>query len=292
MALSLKVATYFEGEWTATNTPIIKAADHAAWLGSMVFDGARRFEGMMPDLDLHCARLLKSAQTMGLVPKVTAAELVKQVYEGVKLFDPKTDLYIRPMMWCCDGGEGVIDLDANAAAFAICIEAVPLKAPSGVSLTVAPYCRPRQDMALTEAKGASLYPNNSRIMAYARTRGFSNALSLDIEGFVAETASTNVFYAKGGIVFTPKPNVCFLNGITRQRVIELLRKEGVEIQEASLTVEDFKSADEIFITGNMSKVVPIERLDDQIFPVGPLSKLARQKYWEFSKTTTDPVMTL
>lgn len=277
-----KITTWFENGWHDGNTPIIRAADHVAWLGSQVFDGARMFEGVMPDLDLHCARLPRSAQALGMVPPVSGEEIAALVRERVKTFPKGAELYIRPMMWARDGGPGIIELDPGSTGFAICIEEMAMPSIEGFSLTVAPYRRPRQDMALTEAKAGSLYANNGRIMAYARQRGFSNALSLDIDGNVAETASTNVFAVRDGVVFTPVPTGCFLNGLTRQRVIGLLREDGVEVVETSMTVEDFRQADEIFATGNIAKVMPVSRLDDRDLGIGPVSMRARDLYRAFA----------
>jgi len=154
--------------------------------------------------------------------------------------------------------------------------------PGAFSLTVSPYSRPRPDMALTEAKAASLYANNGRIMAEARARGFSNALSRDPDGNVAETASTNVFMVRDGVVFTPVPNGTFLNGLTRQRVIGLLRADGVEVVETTLTIEDFHRAEEIFVTGNIAKVMPVARLEDKTLAQGPVARSARALYWDWA----------
>ncbi|CUH67686.1 Branched-chain-amino-acid aminotransferase [Thalassovita gelatinovora] len=277
-----KITTWFEGKWQDGNTPIIGAADHVAWLGSQVFDGARSFEGVMPDLDLHCARLLRSAQALGMIPTISGEEIAALVRERVKKFPKGSELYIRPMMWSRDSGPGLIELDPDSTAFAICIEEMAMPSIEGFSLTVAPYRRPRQDMALTEAKAGSLYANNGRIMVYARQHGFSNALSLDIDGNVAETASTNVFLVRDGVVFTPAPTGCFLNGLTRQRVIGLLREDGIEVIETALTVEDFRAADEIFATGNIAKVMPVSRLDERELGIGPISLRARALYWDFA----------
>jgi branched-chain amino acid aminotransferase len=137
-------------------------------------------------------------------------------------------------------------------------------------------------MAVTEAKAACLYANNGRIVAEARRRGFNNALSLDIEDNVAETASTNVFLVRDGVVFTPLPNGMFLAGITRARVIELLRGDGVEVVETSLTVADFAAADEIFTTGNANKVLPVTRFEDRTLPSTAMAGRARALYWEFA----------
>ncbi|SEO83633.1 branched-chain amino acid aminotransferase [Salinihabitans flavidus] len=277
-----RVLTWFDGAWQDGNQPIIRAADHVAWLGSQVFDGARMFEGVMPDLDLHCARLIRSAEALGMVPNTTGPALTDIVREGAARFSPNAELYIRPMMWACDSAGGVIDLDPESTAFAVCIEEMAMPPIEGFSLTVSPYCRPRQDMALTEAKAGSLYPNNARIMAHARKRGFSNALSLDIDGNVAETASTNVFMVRGGVVFTPEPTGCFLNGLTRQRVIGLLREDGVEVVETTLRVEDFHAAEEIFATGNIAKVMPVSRFETRDLGIGPVTRRARALYWDFA----------
>jgi branched-chain amino acid aminotransferase len=101
-------------------------------------------------------------------------------------------------------------------------------------------------------------------------------------GNVAELASSNVFLAKGGVVLTPVPNGTFLNGITRQRVIELLRGDGVTVVEKTLTYHDFAEADEIFSSGNFAKVLPVIRIDDRHLQPGPFYRRARELYWAFA----------
>ncbi|UZD91688.1 branched-chain amino acid aminotransferase [Cognatishimia activa] len=282
MALSDDVRTYFDGTWQDGNVAVIRAADHVAWLGSQVFDGARKFQGVMPDLEGHCHRLIRSAEAMGMIPNVSGEEIIDIVKEGVATYADDAQLYIRPMMWATESTPGIIDLVPESTVFSVCIETLPMPEIGAFSLTVAPFCRPRQDMALTEAKAGSLYANNGRIMAWARARGFSNALSLDIDGNVAETASTNVFAVKDGVVSTPVPNGCFLNGLTRQRVIRLLRADGVEVNEVKMTVADFETADEIFCTGNIAKVMPVEKFQDRVLGTGPITQRARDLYWDFA----------
>ena len=282
MAAGKEIITWSEGAWHRGNAPIINAADHAAWLGSAVFDGARQFEGRRPDLDLHAARIIRSAQAMGMMPPVDAQTVQGLMEEGCAQFAPDAALYLRPMMWARDSTPGIIDLVPESTGFAICIESLPMPEPGDFSLTVSPFSRPRPDMALTEAKAASLYANNGRIMAEARARGFSNALSRDPDGNVAETASTNVFMVRDGVVLTPVPNGTFLNGITRQRVIALLRAEGMDVREVTLTVEDFHQASEIFVTGNIAKVMPVARFEDRHLGTGPVAARARALYWDYA----------
>jgi branched-chain amino acid aminotransferase len=104
----------------------------------------------------------------------------------------------------------------------------------------------------------------------------------DMLGNVAELATANVFMGRDGVVFTPLPNGTFLNGVTRQRVIKLLRQDGIEVVETTLRYQDFETADEIFSTGNYSKVVPVVRIDDRSLQPGPLYRRARELYWEFA----------
>ncbi|MCA2012648.1 branched-chain amino acid aminotransferase [Cereibacter sphaeroides] len=282
MAVSTQIATYFEGRWHEGNVPVIRAADHAAWLGSGVFDGARQFEGVRPDLDLHSARLIRSAEAMGMIAPVDGETIQGLLEEGCKMFAPEAELYLRPMMWATESTPGVIDLVPDSTGWALCIEAMPMPQPGAFTLTVSPYVRPRPDMALTEAKAASLYANNGRIMAEARKRGFSNALSRDVEGNVAETASTNVFMLRDGVVFTPVPNGMFLNGLTRQRVIGLMRADGIEVVECALRIEDFHEADEIFVTGNIAKVMPVAAFEEKRFAQTPVADRVRRLYRDWA----------
>lgn len=287
MALGGKIVTWFNGTWHDGNTPIIGAADHASWLGSTVFDGARQFQGVRPDLMLNCHRIVHSAEVMGMISPVTADQVFDLCEEGCEMFAPDAVLYIRPMMWSNQGTPGIIDVVPDSTGFCVCIEELPMPAVGTFALTTSPFRRPRQDMALTTAKAGSLYANNGRIMADARARGFNNALSLDIDDNVAETASTNVFAVTDGEVSTPIPNGTFLNGLNRQRVIKLLRADGITVHEKTMTLDEFTTADEIFCTGNIAKVMPVARFEDRDMGPTKIGTLARNLYWDFA--LSDPI---
>jgi branched-chain amino acid aminotransferase len=282
MALGKTIYTWFEGRWHAGNLPVLGAADHGTWQGTLVFDGARTFEGVSPDLDLHCARLVRSAAAMGMDAPLAAEEIAAIIRDGVRRFPPDAAIYLRPMMWSREASPALIDALPGSTAVAICLEDLPMPAPGPLALTVSPYRRPRPDMALTEAKAACLYPNNARIVVEARSRGFHNALSLDAWDNVAETSSSNVFLVRDGVVFTPVPNGTFLNGITRQRVMALLAADGVEVREAGLSVADFATADEIFTTGNASKVMPVTRFEARELADHRMAMRARALYWDYA----------
>jgi branched-chain amino acid aminotransferase len=274
--------TYYKGAWHEGDVRILGAASHATWLGSLVFDGARLFEGVSPDLHRHCARVNASATALGLNPTLSGADIETLTREGLKKFAPGTDVYIRPMYWAEDSDAGTVPPLAESTDFALCLEEIPMVEPKGFTITTTSFRRPTLDVMPVNAKAACLYPNNARMMREAKAKGFHNALVTDVIGNVAELATANVFMARGGEVFTPVPNGTFLDGITRQRVIKLLREAGVTVHEKSLTVEDFREADEIFSSGNMSKVVPIVAFDDKRLEFGPLARKARALYWDWA----------
>lgn len=282
MALGEICLTWYEGRWHDGNLAVMGAADHGTWQGTLVFDGARAFEGVTPDLDLHCARVVRSAATMGLAAPMTAGEIEALVLEGIARLGTGRALYLRPMLWSRESSPALIDALPESTALAICLEDLPLRKPGALALTVSPFRRPSPDAALCEAKAACHYPNNARIVREARARGFQNALSLDQAGNVAETASSNAFLVRDGRVATPVPNGTFLNGITRQRVITLLRADGIAVDEIPLTVADFAEADEIFLTGNASKVVPITRFEARDLADHRIADRARALYWDFA----------
>lgn len=282
MAVGTRISTFFEGRWQEGNTPVMGSADHGTWLGTLVFDGARAFEGTAPDLDLHCARIIRSARAMGMEPGITAQELEAISREGIARYPADMPVYIRPMMWSTESAPGMIAPDPASTRFSICIEDLPFAPIDHFALGVSELRRPRPDMAVTEAKAACLYAQNGRIMADARARGFDNALSLDADDNVAETASSNVFIVRDGHIQTPKANGTFLAGITRKRCIELLAADGVEVEETTLTLADVAEADEIFLTANAQKITPVTRYIDREMGPGQFATRMRRLYWDYA----------
>jgi branched-chain amino acid aminotransferase len=274
--------TFFEGEWHEGNVPIMGPRTHGLWLGSTVFDGARAFEGVTPDLDRHCERVNQSAINFGLKPMVDRDTWSGLAREGIARFGANAELYIRPMYWPQHGIGGGVMFDPETTNWCLSIYEAPMPKPTGNAITLSPFRRPTMECAPLDAKAACLYPNNSRALSEAAARGFNNCLMLDLLGNVAEFGNANVFMAKDGVVYTPVPNGTFLNGITRQRVIELLRGDGVTVVEATLRYTEFATADEIFSTGNFAKVAPVIRIDERQLKPGPFYTRARKLYWDFA----------
>ena len=272
--------TFVDGQWYDGSPAVIKPRDHGFWLASNVFDGARSMIGRLPDLDLHCQRLVQSAEVMGMAPKVSEKEIAILAREGVRKFPEGTELYICPMFYP-DGG--FIVPDPASTQFLLHISVSPLPAPDGFSACQTRYCRPAKEMAPTEAKASCLYPNVARGVSEANSKGFDTAVVLDPNGNVAEFSYTNLFMAKDGVIHTPRINGTFLNGITRQRTIHLLRQGGYEVMERTIAFEELLNADELFGTGNYAKILPCTRIEVRELQPGPIYIRARELYFEFAQ---------
>ena len=232
MAFGTRIVTWFDGRWheggSGGNPAVMRAADHGTWQGTLVFDGARSFDGVTPDLDLHCARVIRSAETMGLLPPVTAPEIEALVREGVRRHGSDRPLYLRPMLWSTEATPALIDPVPDSTVLAVCIEDLPFREPGPMTLTVSPFRRPSPDSALCEAKAACHYPNNARIVREARDDGF-------------------------------------------------------DVREATLDIADFAAAQEIFLTGNANKVVPVARFEARELGAGPVAARAWALYRDFAR---------
>ncbi len=283
MTLGTNIHTYFNGQWHKGNPAIMHAADHGAWLGTTVFDGARFFEGVAPDLEAHCARINHSAKALMITPTHATSEIVDLVREGLSAYPKSAAVYIRPMYWALDGGVQGVAPAPDATGFAICLEEVAMPAAdAAVTLTTTQFHRPVLADNVTNAKAGCLYPNNARMLMEANAKGYGNALVADALGNVAETATANVFMAKDGELFTPVANGTFLAGITRARHISNLKREGMTVHETVLSFDDFRNADEVFLSGNYSKVTPVTEFDGTNYQIGPLTRRIREMYWDWA----------
>jgi len=285
MATGTNIHTYFEKNWHKGNIPIMNAADHGSWLGSTVFDGARYFDGVAPDLLAHCERLNQSAKAMGLVPTYSEKEIYDLILEGLANYTKQSAVYIRPMYWGIGNGYSAIVPDAANIGFCICLEEIPMASDTNTTtLTRTSFHRPILTDNLCNAKAGCLYPNNARMLQESSIKGFNNALVADAVGNVAETATSNVFLVKDGEIFTPIPNGTFLAGITRSRHIQNLKSDGYQVNECVLKFEDFSRADEVFLTGNMTKITPVSLFDDIKYEIGPVTKRARSLYFDWANS--------
>ncbi len=271
---------WYDGSWTTENPKLTGPADHSFWQSSIVFDGARAIGGLAPDLDRHCARAVASALAMGLTPGMTPEQIQALAIDGIRRFPRDAVLYVKPVFFTTGG---MIHASSAHTDFVLHLFEAPLPAPGGFSATLSPLRRPAPEMAPTDAKAACLYPNSDRATREANARGFDHAVMRDAWDNIAEFAFANLMIARDGRVLTPAANGTFLAGITRSRVLGLLREAGIETVEATLTVADLHDADEIFSTGNYGKVGICTRFEDRALNAGPIAADARRAYFAWAE---------
>lgn len=271
---------FHNGDWHDECPKVLGPMDHSFWMASTVFDGARSYQGMAPDLDLHCARLARSALALGYNPTMEDGEVLDLCEQAVKKLPKESELYIRPMYFARGG---FIDPDPESAEFILAVYDSPMPDAHGFTAHFSRLRRPAKDMAPTDAKASCLYPNSGRAMVEANRAGFDNAILMDSNNNVAEFATSNLWTVKDGVAFTPAANGCFLAGITRSRIKTLADMAGIEVQETHMTKEDVLTADEVFNSGNFGKVLPVTRVDDKEFQPGPVSRKLREMYMDFSR---------
>jgi len=276
----MRAVFYYDGKWYDQEPKMIGPMTPGFWFGSAVFDGSRAFGGLAPDLDLHCARIIQSAKKLNMNPPVTAEEVIALCVEGIRKLPREGVYYVRPMMFPT---RGAMVHDPDSTGFLIAVHERPFPDAPGFSACKSDFRRPDPDMAPNDAKASCLYPNSGRALVDAARRGFANAIVTDSHGNVAEFANSNLWIAKDGVVKTPAINGTFLNGITRQRVMALLRGAGFTVEETTLVHDDVLGADEVFSSGNMAKVFPCIRVDDREFQPGPVYLKARELYFEYAK---------
>jgi branched-chain amino acid aminotransferase len=270
------------GRWYQDQQPkLLGPMDHAMWMASLAFDGARAFDGLAPDLDRHCARLIESTRKMLLEPTLGAEAVEDLCRQAIRRLPQGLSVYVRPMFYAT---RGFVTPEPDSTEFALAVYSSPMPEPRGISVCFSSYRRPARDAAPTDAKAGCLYPNMQRALVEASARGFDNGITLDASANVAELATANLWIARDGVALTPACNGTFLNGITRQRVIKLLRDAGTEVEEATLTRQDILDADEVFSTGNYGKVLPITRVEDRHYQAGRIYQRARELYFEFAGT--------
>lgn len=278
----MSFVVWHDDRWYENEQPkLLGPLDHGMGMASVVFDGARGFDGLAPDLDQHCSRVVESAKKMLLTPSKKADEIEALCREALDRLPKDMVTYIRPMFYAMDGF--VLPV-SESTQFTLVVFQLDWPKTDGMRCCFSSYRRPARDMAPTDAKAACGYPNLQRALREANNRGFDNGITMDPSGNVAELCTANLWIAKDGVALTPAANGTFLSGITRQRVANLLEGDGIEVRETTLTRQDILQADEVFSTGNYGKVIPITAVENKEVAEGPICRRARELYFDFARS--------
>jgi len=188
-----RAITWIDGDWIEGNPPLLSPITHATRMASVVFDGARSIKRLAPDLDLHCARVVRSAEIMGLIPPITADEIERLAWAGIDWFGNAAELYIWPLMYA---EEGFVVAVPESIRFILSVFKAPLPAGKGLRVCLSSFRRPSPNMAPTDAKMACLYPNVARALREARGKSYDSAVILDAQSDVAELATPIISWSR------------------------------------------------------------------------------------------------
>jgi len=263
--------------WREANVHILTHAMHYA---SSVFEGQRAYGGVIFKLSEHSARLRKSAELLGFELPWSVEEIDAACNEVLKA-NGLTDAYLRPVAWRGSEQMGVSPKGTKPhmaiAAWEWGKYFAPEIAEKGLRLDIAPWRRPAPYTAPVHSKAAGLYMIASLSKKHADERGYDDALMFDWRGQVAEATGANAFFIKNGTLYTPTPD-CFLNGITRQTVMDLARRRGVEVVERAIWPDELESFEQMFITGSAAEVTLIRSAGPWNFEIGELSRQLQCDY--------------
>jgi len=264
---------------------------HALHYGTQVFEGERAYNGRIFKSKEHSERLIKSANIIHMDMDYSVEEIEKAKYDVLKA-NGLDNAYIRAAAW---RGAEQMGIDVTGTKTHIAIAAWewgsyfdPEVREKGISLKTTDWRKPAPNTAPTTAKTASLYNLSCMVKAEVKKVGYTDALMLDHEGYVAESTGANLFMIKDGVLHTPIADR-FLNGLTRQTVIELANEKNIQVKERRIQPEELKTADEIFLTGTAAEITAVGKIDDKIYTVGPITRQLHKAYEDLVNGRTEPV---
>jgi branched-chain amino acid aminotransferase len=272
---------WMNGEFVPWKDAKIHVLTHGLHYASAVFEGERAYGGRVFKLTEHNQRLHTSADLMGFKIPYTVEELDAATIELLKR-QGFADAYVRPIAWRGSEMMGV-SAQNNKINVAIAIWQWgsyfnPAEKLKGIKLDLAEYRRPDPMTAPSKAKAAGLYMICTISKHAAEAKGYADAMMLDYRGRVAEATGANIFFVKDGVIHTPDPD-CFLNGITRQTVIELAKRRGIEVIERAIMPEELPEFSECFLTGSAAEVTPVSEVGGKYkFTPGAISETLMNDY--------------
>ena len=273
-------AIWFNGEIVPWKDAKVHVLTHGLHYGSCVFEGERAYDGVIFKSRQHSLRFKNSAQLMDFEIPFSLDVIDAAKAEVVRL-NGGGDQYVRPVAW--RGSEMMaVSAQHNKIHVAIATWAWPSMFDpetkmKGIKLDIADYRRPDPMCAPVHAKAAGLYMICTISKHRAEKKGYADAMMLDWQGRVAECTGANIFFIKDGVVHTPTAD-CFLNGITRQTVLEIAKTEGIDVIERRIMPEEIKSFNECFIVGSAAEVTPVAEAGPYSFKPGNMSRTLMDAY--------------
>ncbi|QPQ56166.1 branched-chain amino acid aminotransferase [Allosphingosinicella flava] len=263
--------------WREANVHVLTHALHYA---SSVFEGQRAYGGEIFELTKHSERLKKSGEILGFEIPYSVAQIDEACREVLRANDLQ-DAYVRPVAW---RGSEQMGVSAQRSKIHLAVAAWYWGAyfgeeaiKKGLNLAISPWRRPAPYTAPVQSKASGLYMICTMARHEVQAKGYDDALMFDWRGQVAEGTGANAFFIKDGKLYTPTPD-CFLNGITRQTVMNLARRRGIEVIERAIWPDELESFEQFFLTGSAAEVTPVRAAGPWNFEVGDLTMQLRKDY--------------
>jgi branched-chain amino acid aminotransferase len=253
---------------------------HALHYASAVFEGERCYNGRIFKGHEHSLRLLRSGELLDMTIPWTA-EAIDAAKDAVLKANGWTDAYVRAIAWRGAGEDMGVASKRNPIRLAVAAwewgNYYGDAKMKGARLDIAKWKRPSPETIPSEAKAAGLYMICTMSKHAAEAKGCSDAMMLDFRGYVAEATGANIFFVRDGEVHTPKAD-CFLNGITRQTVIGMLRDRQIKVHERHIMPEELEGFQQCWLTGTAAEVTPVGQIGDYRFEVGELTRMIATEY--------------
>ncbi|MEM8848501.1 MAG: branched-chain amino acid aminotransferase [Pseudomonadota bacterium] len=264
-------------DWRDANVHLLTHAMHYA---SSVFEGERAYGGTIFESRKHSERLIASGRELDMEIPWTVDEIEAAKYETMKA-NGLEDAYVRVLAWRGAGEDMGVSSMKNPVRMAVATWAwgnyygdAKMK---GAKLDIAKWKRPSPETAPYKAKAAGLYMIATMSKHAAEAKGCSDAMMFDYRGYVAEATGANIFFVKDGEVHTPDPD-CFLNGITRQTVVGMLKDRQIKVHERHIMPEELESFEQCWLTGTAAEVTPVGQIGDYTFEVGAITRDISEAY--------------
>ena len=271
---------WFDGNFVDWRDANVHVLTHAMHYASSVFEGERAYNGKIFKSVEHSERFKKSANLIDFEIPYTVEEIENAKYQALEK-NGLSDAYVRAFAWRGAGEDMGVASSRNPVRVAVAVWSwgnyygeAKFK---GAKLDIAKWRRPDPATAPSQAKAAGLYMIATMSKHAAEDKGCSDAMMFDYRGYVAEATGANMFFVKGGEVHTPKPDA-FLNGITRQTVIDLLKKKGISVIERHIMPDELEGFEQCWLTGTAAEVTPVGQIGDYTFEVGALTKEISESY--------------
>ncbi len=255
---------WYNGEFVKPEDAKVSVMAYSMHYACGFFEGIRAYktaDGKVAifRLEEHIERLIQSAKFYGLKFPFSKEELCQATIDVVKKNNFE-GCYIRPLMFIGEGFN-TISFSENLSKNIIIAAWELDKTPDTVTLSVSSYRRLMSSQVPMQAKATSNYMNSILIRNEAKEKGDSDGIALDMQGYVSEASTANLFLVRDGVIYTPDLSSSILNGLTRQSVITIAKNLGYEVVERKVARDELYMADEMFITGTASEVKVCTHVD-------------------------------